>query len=199
MSDSLFKYDGIQDPPGHRDVLLSGLYSEIGISVLAESDPALFGRPLPIAGSAGDQQAALVGHGALKAGDAKITYGTAAFLVGGKVIRRRVGERNEALSRVRRMAEDLEAKVVERTEELRRAHVQLHPSLLRRATTFLHVASGACSGDVFPRRAPSQTARNHMIEGQVLAGRAVLTAEGVAQEQVEAGEGRRSVLRHVVL
>ena len=38
-------------------------------------------RPLPIAGSAGDQQAALVGHGALKPGDAKITYGTGAFLV----------------------------------------------------------------------------------------------------------------------
>ena len=36
---------------------------------------------LPIAGSAGDQQSALVGHGALKAGDAKITYGTGAFLV----------------------------------------------------------------------------------------------------------------------
>ena len=49
--------------------------------VMGESDPALFGRPLPIAGSAGDQQAALVGHGALSAGDAKITYGTGAFLV----------------------------------------------------------------------------------------------------------------------
>lgn len=49
--------------------------------VIGESDPALFGRPLPIAGSAGDQQAALVGHGALTPGDAKITYGTGAFLV----------------------------------------------------------------------------------------------------------------------
>ncbi|QTN19926.1 glycerol kinase GlpK [Brevundimonas sp. AJA228-03] len=44
-------------------------------------DPALFGCALPITGSAGDQQAALVGHGALKPGDAKITYGTGAFLV----------------------------------------------------------------------------------------------------------------------
>lgn len=44
-------------------------------------DPELFGLALPIAGSAGDQQAALVGHGALKPGDAKITYGTGAFLV----------------------------------------------------------------------------------------------------------------------
>ncbi|MGQ2991662.1 MAG: glycerol kinase GlpK [Brevundimonas sp.] len=49
--------------------------------VSGHSDPALFGRALPIAGSAGDQQAALVGHGALNPGDAKITYGTGAFLV----------------------------------------------------------------------------------------------------------------------
>ena len=49
--------------------------------VTGESDPSLFGRALAIAGSAGDQQAALVGHGALNPGDAKITYGTGAFLV----------------------------------------------------------------------------------------------------------------------
>lgn len=48
---------------------------------LGDCDPTLFGAALPIHGSAGDQQAALVGHGALKAGDAKITYGTGAFLV----------------------------------------------------------------------------------------------------------------------
>jgi glycerol kinase len=48
---------------------------------LGQTEARLFGRPLSIAGSAGDQQAALVGHGALKAGDAKITYGTGAFLV----------------------------------------------------------------------------------------------------------------------
>lgn len=45
------------------------------------ADPSLFGAALPITGSAGDQQAALVGHGALRPGDAKITYGTGAFLV----------------------------------------------------------------------------------------------------------------------
>ena len=48
---------------------------------MGASDAALFGRALPITGAAGDQQAALVGHGALKPGDAKITYGTGAFLV----------------------------------------------------------------------------------------------------------------------
>jgi glycerol kinase len=39
------------------------------------------GRAIPIHGSAGDQQAALVGHGCLKPGMAKSTYGTGAFLV----------------------------------------------------------------------------------------------------------------------
>ncbi len=48
---------------------------------LGDCDPSLFGAALPIHGAAGDQQAALVGHGALRAGDAKITYGTGAFLV----------------------------------------------------------------------------------------------------------------------
>lgn len=48
---------------------------------LGACDPSLFGQPLPITGAAGDQQAALVGHGALNPGDAKITYGTGAFLV----------------------------------------------------------------------------------------------------------------------
>ncbi|HZW16723.1 MAG TPA: glycerol kinase GlpK, partial [Brevundimonas sp.] len=48
---------------------------------LGDCEASLFGAALPIHGSAGDQQAALVGHGALKAGDAKITYGTGAFLV----------------------------------------------------------------------------------------------------------------------
>ncbi|HZV85318.1 MAG TPA: glycerol kinase GlpK [Brevundimonas sp.] len=48
---------------------------------LGDCDPSLLGAALPIHGAAGDQQAALVGHGALKAGDAKITYGTGAFLV----------------------------------------------------------------------------------------------------------------------
>ena len=46
-----------------------------------ETPPELFGQPIPITGCAGDQQAALVGHGALTPGATKITYGTGAFLV----------------------------------------------------------------------------------------------------------------------
>lgn len=44
-----------------------------------DSDPDLFGMPIPITGMAGDQQAALVGQGCLEAGDAKATYGTGCF------------------------------------------------------------------------------------------------------------------------
>jgi glycerol kinase len=46
-----------------------------------DTDPALFGRAIPITGVAGDQQAALVGHGCLEPGMAKVTFGTGAFLV----------------------------------------------------------------------------------------------------------------------
>ena len=64
------------------DVPMQGLPEIRGCADhLGDCDPSLFGAALPIHGSAGDQQAALVGHGALKAGDAKITYGTGAFLV----------------------------------------------------------------------------------------------------------------------
>ena len=49
--------------------------------LFGETGPDLFGRPIPITGCAGDQQAALVGHGALRAGAIKITYGTGAFLM----------------------------------------------------------------------------------------------------------------------
>ena len=46
-----------------------------------DADVAHFGRAIPIHGMAGDQQAALVGHGCLKPGMAKCTFGTGAFLV----------------------------------------------------------------------------------------------------------------------
>ena len=41
----------------------------------------LFDRPIPVAGVAGDQQAALFGQGCWTRGDAKCTYGTGAFLL----------------------------------------------------------------------------------------------------------------------
>jgi glycerol kinase len=49
--------------------------------VLAETDAEVVGRSIPIAGIAGDQQAALFGQGCVRAGAAKNTYGTGAFLL----------------------------------------------------------------------------------------------------------------------
>ncbi len=49
--------------------------------VIADADTAHVGFPLPIAGLAGDQQAALFGQGCVVPGQAKNTYGTGAFLL----------------------------------------------------------------------------------------------------------------------
>lgn len=45
------------------------------------TDPAFFGGPVPIAGAAGDQQAALFGQTCFQSGEAKNTYGTGCFLL----------------------------------------------------------------------------------------------------------------------
>ena len=49
--------------------------------VYGETDELLFGVPIPIAGDAGDQQAALFGQVSFKPGMAKNTYGTGCFLL----------------------------------------------------------------------------------------------------------------------
>src|SRR5215468_10786320 len=49
--------------------------------VYGSTDPQLFGRALPIAGIAGDQQAALIGQACFQPGMAKSTYGTGCFLL----------------------------------------------------------------------------------------------------------------------
>jgi glycerol kinase len=46
-----------------------------------ETLPEHFGRPIPVAGLAGDQQAASIGQACLSAGDTKATYGTGAFVL----------------------------------------------------------------------------------------------------------------------
>ena len=48
---------------------------------LGVTDPPLFGAPIRVLGMAGDQQAALIGHGCFKPGMMKSTYGTGCFLV----------------------------------------------------------------------------------------------------------------------
>jgi glycerol kinase len=46
-----------------------------------ETTLELFGRPIPLRGVAGDQQAALFGQGCIARGDTKCTYGTGAFIL----------------------------------------------------------------------------------------------------------------------
>lgn len=49
--------------------------------IYGETDPSIFGSPIPISGVAGDQQSALFGQTCFKAGEAKNTYGTGCFLL----------------------------------------------------------------------------------------------------------------------
>ncbi|MEP6783219.1 MAG: glycerol kinase GlpK [Acidobacteriota bacterium] len=49
--------------------------------VYGHTDASMFGAPVPIAGDAGDQQAALFGQACFDAGSAKNTYGTGCFML----------------------------------------------------------------------------------------------------------------------
>ncbi|KAI4444511.1 MAG: glycerol kinase GlpK [Ruminococcus sp.] len=49
--------------------------------IYGETDPSFFGGRIPIAGAAGDQQAALFGQACFDQGEAKNTYGTGCFLL----------------------------------------------------------------------------------------------------------------------
>lgn len=49
--------------------------------IYGETDPSFLGGAIPIAGAAGDQQAALFGQTCFAAGEAKNTYGTGGFLL----------------------------------------------------------------------------------------------------------------------
>jgi len=49
--------------------------------VYGHTDPSLFGFAVPVAGNAGDQQAALFGQACFEAGSAKNTYGTGCFML----------------------------------------------------------------------------------------------------------------------
>ena len=49
--------------------------------IYGDADPSVFGGPIPIAGAAGDQQAALFGQCCFEPGQVKNTYGTGGFLL----------------------------------------------------------------------------------------------------------------------
>ena len=59
--------------------MLPGVKSSSGF--FAETDPALFGAPVPVCGIAGDQQSAHFGQCCFDKGDVKNTYGTGCFML----------------------------------------------------------------------------------------------------------------------
>jgi glycerol kinase len=59
--------------------ILPAVHPSVG--VVAETDPRVLGAAVPIAGVAGDQQAALVGQACFRRGMAKNTYGTGSFVL----------------------------------------------------------------------------------------------------------------------
>lgn len=67
--------------------------------IYGETDPSLFGAAIPIAGIAGDQQAALFGQACTKRGMIKNTYGTGAFVMM-HTGRRRIQSDNHLLTTV---------------------------------------------------------------------------------------------------
>ena len=71
--EDLLKIMGIPAAMLPTPVASSGIYGH--------TDPVYFGGPIPIAGAAGDQQAALFGQTCFEVGDSKCTYGTGAFLL----------------------------------------------------------------------------------------------------------------------
>jgi glycerol kinase len=64
---------------GVPQACLPMILPSFGLFGFIEGD--LFGREIPVTGVLGDQQAALLGHGAVAPGDAKVTFGTGAFLM----------------------------------------------------------------------------------------------------------------------
>ncbi|AIE83569.1 glycerol kinase GlpK [Fimbriimonas ginsengisoli] len=63
--------------------LPKGILADIvpSTGIIGYTDPEIFGKPIPIAGVAGDQQAALYGQAGFRPGVAKATYGTGCFLL----------------------------------------------------------------------------------------------------------------------
>src|ERR1700724_3387788 len=64
-----------------------------------------------------------------------------------------------------------------------------HPCLLRGQVSLAQVARRTGGDHVFPRGLAAFAARDDVIEGEIVAGRAILAGETVAQEHVEPGKG----------
>ena len=81
----LLPLDGPQFDPGLCE-MFGVPHSALGRVVdtngaLAQTDPGLFGRAIPITALVGDQQSATIGQGCFEPGETKATFGTGAFIL----------------------------------------------------------------------------------------------------------------------
>src|SRR5215212_9710772 len=67
-----------------------------------------------------------------------------------------------------------------------------HLDFAREAVSFAEIAGGAGRDHVLPGSLPAFGAGDHVIEGKILPGAAILAGETITEEDVEAGEGRVS-------
>src|SRR5678815_5109699 len=71
-----------------------------------------------------------------------------------------------------------------------RFQLDMHAGLARGPAALPQVAGRAGGGDILPACPAALRPRHHMVERQLAVRAAIDTAETVAQEQVESGEGR---------
>jgi hypothetical protein len=78
-----------------------------------------------------------------------------------------------------------------------RGDVEAHLGFLGRPPALFQIAWGTGGRHILPRRATAISARNDMIERQIMAHAAILTLKPVAQEDVEPREGRMLRWLHI--
>ena len=71
-----------------------------------------------------------------------------------------------------------------------RCDVKAHFGFTRRPSAFFEIARRTCRRHILPCRAAPVSARDDMIEGQIIANTAILALKPVTQEHVEPGERR---------
>lgn len=114
-----------------------------------ETDAALLGRPVPIRGVAGDQQAALMGQGCVHAGEMKATYGTGCFML------LNTGEK-KALSRSRLLT-TVAARVAGKTTYALEGSIFVAGAAIQWLGEELGLAGGPTAAEALARKAKPDT------------------------------------------
>ena len=75
---------------------------------------------------------------------------------------------------------------------------QAHMRIAGRASAFFHIARRAGCNDVLPSRLATHSARNDMVERQMMTAAAILALKAIAQKQVEARESGKLAWLHIL-